>query len=308
MGVAGKPAQGGAPLTFAGAAQIAAAAVEARWPHATAIVIWSASTGTIAMCRGAEIDLGSTDLDSDSDLLDSVAELLPPAAKPRARHGRPRGASRAVTIPLIVDAQRVGLFSVVGLPAPRSGSARELLESFALLLAAIRHREMHGERLAREAETFRLQAGTDLVTGLLNRRGFLDRLEAHCTHANDASHGDMLLLADVRGLMEADDRYGYAAGDHLLCQVAEVLDTTAAPEDVSGRVDHDLFAVILCGDDPAARAMTYAADVQCELDRRADERRTHLTLDFTAQRLAEVGSGERALQRMEAAPDYGRAP
>jgi diguanylate cyclase (GGDEF)-like protein len=294
MGLGSEPASAGSAPSFAGAAQAAAAAVEARWPRTTAVVIWYVSTGAVAMCRGTKIDLGPTDIDGDSDLLDSVPKLLPPTAAARIRQSG--DAARAATVPLVVDGERTGVLCVFGLPASARGDANELLASFASLLATIRHLEMRGERLVQDAETFRAEARTDPVTGLLNRRGFLDLLEAHCAHADEAKHGDMLVLAEVHGLMMADDRYGYAAGDHLLCHVAEVLDRTTLAQDVSGRVGHDQFAVILCGDHPAARVTAYVDRVQHELARRAGERPVDVIVDFGARSLAGLKTAEQALQ------------
>jgi len=286
---------GSAPPTFAGAALRVATAVEARWPQATGIVIWRASTGTIAICDGAEIDLGSTDLGSDSDLLESVAPLVRRAA-PRTRRSDRIRAAEASTFPLIVEGERVGVLCVFGLPGPARSVQYPLLGSLASMLATIYHLELQAERLESDVEVFRLEARTDAVTGLLNRRGFLERLEAHSAHANEADHGDMLVLVDVHGLMEVDARYGYAAGDHLLCHVAEVLDTTTLTRDVSGRVGHDQFAVILCGERPAARMPAYINGVERELDRRAGERPVQVSVKFGARSLADVKTAEQALQ------------
>jgi diguanylate cyclase (GGDEF)-like protein len=299
MGLTRRRAPTATALSFTAATQAVASAVEARWPRATAVVVWHESKGATAMCGGTKVDLGPAALDRDAELLDSLAQLLPRRAASRIRHAG--DVARAAIVPMLVEGERVGVLLVFGLPASARSNTPELLGTFASLLATIRHLEVRAEELARDAEGLRLEARTDSVTGLPNRRGFLDLLEAHCAHAGEADHGDMLVLAVVHGIMTADDRYGYAAGDHLLCHVAEVLDTTSRAQDRSGRVGHDQFAVILCGDHPADRVPGYVERVQRELARRAGERPVDVIVEFGARSLAGLKSPEHALQRTDEA-------
>ena len=62
---------------------------------------------------------------------------------------------------------------MVGLSPPLDGPDEQLLGGIASLLATVRDRDLRLAHATNEAETFRREARTDLLTGLLNRRGFL---------------------------------------------------------------------------------------------------------------------------------------
>lgn len=290
--------RGTAAPTFAKAAQIAAKSLEGCWPDSSAIVIWRAAGGADAINDGALIHLGRHDSTNEPDLLDSLADLVGTNATGlgSAHEPHPDPMTSAVTVPLLVDGRREGLICVLGISDPRHRRGHELLGGIAGLLATVRHWELQHERVRDEAGTLRREARTDPLTGLLNRRGFLPELDAHWSHGKDPDFGDVLLLADIRGLKAANDRYGHTVGDQLLIDVSDALRATILPQDVIGRFGGDEFAVILCGQAATARATRYATDVQHELAQRAAGRPTSLAVRFGAQPLASVQSAAHALE------------
>lgn len=90
--------------------------------------------------------------------------------------------------------------------------------------------------LARELAT---AAVTDDLTGLLNRRATLQRLQ----QTMDTGHGITLLFIDVDGFGQMNERYGHATGDTVLINVAEQLRSVARADDIVGRVGGDEFIV-----------------------------------------------------------------
>jgi diguanylate cyclase (GGDEF)-like protein/PAS domain S-box-containing protein len=99
------------------------------------------------------------------------------------------------------------------------------------------------ERLQHERQLHDL-ALTDSLTGLANRRAFLDQLEQ--AHARSVRHNTRLavLYGDVDHFKMINDTYGHAAGDVLLSQVAVRLRSHFRAEDTVGRLGGDEFAVI----------------------------------------------------------------
>jgi len=85
---------------------------------------------------------------------------------------------------------------------------------------------------------------TDPLTGLANRRAFLDRLDQ--AHARARRHGSALgvLYADVDRFKAINDTYGHAAGDAILRDVAERMRILFRTEDTIGRLGGDEFAVV----------------------------------------------------------------
>jgi diguanylate cyclase (GGDEF)-like protein len=94
------------------------------------------------------------------------------------------------------------------------------------------------------AETRRLARDDDL-TGVLNRRSLLERLEAEIATA--ARHGDILavVLSDVDGLKGVNDSAGHLVGNDVLRAAARAMRETARVDDVVARVGGDEFVLLL---------------------------------------------------------------
>lgn len=101
-----------------------------------------------------------------------------------------------------------------------------------------------------------LQATVDPLTGALNRRAILARLEAELASGRTDTSAAWLALIDLDGFKHINDTYGHAAGDAVLAAVASRL---AMVDRVSsyGRLGGDEFAVILDAalDEAAVRAL-----------------------------------------------------
>lgn len=87
----------------------------------------------------------------------------------------------------------------------------------------------------------------DLLTGLPNRRLFLDRLEQEVKHAKRAGLSFCLLFMDLDGFKQVNDALGHEAGDLLLSMVAKRLKNCVREEDTVARMGGDEFTVILSG-------------------------------------------------------------
>ncbi len=72
------------------------------------------------------------------------------------------------------------------------------------------------------ANRFREQALQHPVTGLANRRYFIDTLE-HRVASEEEFHQGALFLVQLKNFKSYNDRHGYPAGDAYLCQTARVL-------------------------------------------------------------------------------------
>ena len=106
-------------------------------------------------------------------------------------------------------------------------------------LASVRRERR--EAREREAE-LRALADTDPLTGLLNRRGFVARVEAAL--AADRPVG--LILLDLDHFKAINDRFGHDAGDRVLSAVAGALNAHAG-EGTVGRLGGEEFGVAVAG-------------------------------------------------------------
>jgi diguanylate cyclase (GGDEF)-like protein len=92
------------------------------------------------------------------------------------------------------------------------------------------------------------QAAHDPLTGLSNRRRFVERLqELLGTKANPANGGARisLLFLDLDDFKTVNDTLGHGAGDELLTLVADRLSSLVRPNDVAARLGGDEFGVVL---------------------------------------------------------------
>ena len=79
-------------------------------------------------------------------------------------------------------------------------------------------------------------AVTDSLTGLLNRRGFDERLSDEIERAFRADTGLTLVLADCDDLKAINDRGGHELGDRVLEALARCLESCKRAEDAAARI------------------------------------------------------------------------
>jgi diguanylate cyclase (GGDEF)-like protein/PAS domain S-box-containing protein len=94
----------------------------------------------------------------------------------------------------------------------------------------------------------------DELTGLLNRRGFTQRVEYGLRAANRARRRDTLICLDLDQFKPINDSYGHAAGDVALKAIGEIIRGTIRGTDFAGRVGGDEFAIYAVGLDTAAES------------------------------------------------------
>jgi two-component system cell cycle response regulator len=112
-------------------------------------------------------------------------------------------------------------------------------------------------------EDARRLATTDALTGLLNRRAFMDALDRERARSDRHTFPVSLLLLDVDHFKSVNDRFGHATGDAVLQAVARALLPMARRSDVVARWGGEEFVVLL----PQTRAE--GARIAAERIRRA---------------------------------------
>jgi len=88
-------------------------------------------------------------------------------------------------------------------------------------------------------------AVTDELTGLYNRRFFLQRWEWECNRARRYQRPLACLMVDVNGFKQVNDQLGHHAGDGVLRQVAQELKGLMRQSDILARFGGDEFIVAL---------------------------------------------------------------
>jgi diguanylate cyclase (GGDEF)-like protein len=99
-------------------------------------------------------------------------------------------------------------------------------------------------RSTREALERSHEAVHDPLTGLANRRAFFDHLDDALTDARPSVRTSVLIM-DLDGFKDINDRLGHQIGDTLLVAFAERLELCLPAEAVAARLGGDEFAVLL---------------------------------------------------------------
>ncbi|MGN2634888.1 putative bifunctional diguanylate cyclase/phosphodiesterase [Nocardia takedensis] len=89
------------------------------------------------------------------------------------------------------------------------------------------------------------EADIDVLTGLLNRRGFDRALNAAIELAGRNGHGLALVLVDLDRFQKINDHLGHRAGDAVLQRVADTWATLLTPDQRLARYGGDAFALLL---------------------------------------------------------------
>jgi len=109
-------------------------------------------------------------------------------------------------------------------------------------------------RQRRALRAARHQARHDPLTGLANRRG----LRAYL-HAAPRDRPVALALLDLDRFKAVNDRYGHAAGDEVLVEVARRLAAMPPPVSLAARLSGDEFVLVIDADPATAHTVAAGA-------------------------------------------------
>ncbi|MGH9732303.1 MAG: diguanylate cyclase domain-containing protein [Candidatus Acidiferrales bacterium] len=105
-----------------------------------------------------------------------------------------------------------------------------------------------------EFKKLQLNAATDSLTGLYNRRLFEEYCDKEFNRAKRYGQHLALVLLDLHRLKEVNDRYGHLRGDEVLQLAATILRKTLRASDFAFRIGGDEFALLLPQADPEQAA------------------------------------------------------
>ena len=158
---------------------------------------------------------------------------------------------------------------LLSLPATQSNMDRWIDVVAAVLVVAtvVRTLAARNERLlGRLAD----EARVDPLTGLLNRRGLEERLEAELSRAAREGTPLAAVALDLDHFKQLNDAHGHELGDRVLVWLGALLKEQARGVDVAARVGGEEFIVLLPRADDDA-ASTFAERVRRAVDDRRSE-------------------------------------
>ncbi len=90
---------------------------------------------------------------------------------------------------------------------------------------------------------------TDSLTGINNRRGFLDNVRHQVNSQYNEGKRAMFVFADMDNLKQVNDIYGHQNGDFAIKSISDILTNCFSEEDIIGRIGGDEFVAFAFLDD-----------------------------------------------------------
>ncbi len=109
------------------------------------------------------------------------------------------------------------------------------------------YRTRIGERIIRLKQKILDLARTDALTGLLNRRALMERMEQEIQRSMRGNNHFSLILSDIDYFKKVNDTFGHQAGDRVLQSFSHKLTTISRPYDFVGRYGGEEFVTCLPG-------------------------------------------------------------
>lgn len=101
-----------------------------------------------------------------------------------------------------------------------------------------------------EFKKLQINAATDALTGLYNRRLFDEYCDKELNRAKRYSHSLAIVILDLHKLKEVNDRHGHLQGDQAIQLAASTLRKTLRASDFAFRIGGDEFSLLLPQTDP----------------------------------------------------------
>jgi diguanylate cyclase (GGDEF)-like protein len=120
------------------------------------------------------------------------------------------------------------------------------------------------ERAEKTESELRFLADHDSLTGLLNRRRFRAELDQYVSFTARYGGRGAVMVIDIDGLKEVNDKLGHQAGDRLIRSVAEILRARVRATDLVARLSGDEFAVLMPQSDTAG-ALQLGEDLRAQV-------------------------------------------
>ena len=168
-----------------------------------------------------------------------------PALPSNTCHREGNGSQPALVIPLLLEERAIGVLSLEARPHTTfTQDDLQLLTTFAATATtAIHNVQLHAE--------MQKLATLDPLTGLYNRRAFLEMGRHEASRAQRYGYPLAVLMIDLDHFKWVNDTYGHAVGDQVLVEVARLWEQGLRKVDLLGRYGGEEFVVLLPDTDVA---------------------------------------------------------
>jgi diguanylate cyclase (GGDEF)-like protein len=179
-----------------------------------------------------------------------------------------------------------------------------LLLIFLLILRIVAHQYDHlVDKVVIHSELKAL-AYADPLTGLPNRRAFIECLEGVVGRPSDGRARASVAMIDLDGFKAINDTHGHAAGDAVLVEAASRLQSACTECRMIARLGGDEFAALFVAADDSAPALDLARKLLCEIGKPFAVSGMHLRLAASigvATNIEDDASATAAISRADVA-------
>lgn len=205
---------------------------------------------------------------------DHCREILFPSMKEKPES--------VAVLPLIRQNKLIGSLNLASLDVARfiEGIGTNLIKRLSSILAVCLENAVNNEKL-------KLLGLTDALTGIHNRRYFMQRLEEEVVRSLRQELPVSCLFIDIDHFKSFNDLYGHSVGDQVLRYVANIIKQQMRLSDVLARYGGEEFAVLLTNTDTnlaqeiAERIRSAIADTILQVDSLPDDLNVTVSIGCT---------------------------
>ncbi len=122
---------------------------------------------------------------------------------------------------------------------------KELVDSGKRLQTRMKISSEDLKQLQQELEKSQQEAQTDILTSLLNKRGFEKRFELERIRAKQNETPFSIIMVDIDHFKKVNDTFGHLVGDSLLKSIANMLKSHLRKNDIASRYGGEEFLILL---------------------------------------------------------------
>lgn len=235
---------------------------DSLWSTASAAVAvgrFVAQTGRTTIARGTGF-VGSV-FESGRSLSMSTDEGFS-----RADCASSAGIKSGFALPVLVGSEVAAVLEFYAMTdeAP-DANALAVLSNVGTQIGRVIERERARGLLEAHAAALRSMSVRDELTGLCNRRGFMELAAQQLDLAGRSRSPAVLFFADLNGMKPINDQLGHEEGDRALVDIADVLRKVFRGSDIVARLGGDEYVVLATGVDG-----TVATQLRARITREID--------------------------------------